>query len=311
MVQRSTGRPCPFLEGPFSSIERVSSKRLGIAAIALLVVLNAVLIGLLVMKSRDARTAEAAPPPPAPAGPSEPADATPTPEPAPRLLHALDATTAVRATSGTCGTPGTLELSTDGGASWTALPNELGPVTRLSGSAPASLAVVGGDAACASAVRVSADAGATWGPGDAPETYWHLLPADRATLQTPTGQVPVPCGTEPLGLATDGADRGAVLCPDGAVHASTDGGRTWAQSAAVPGAVAIGVRDGGYLLGVEDPACTGVGVVRLDGAGVLDAQAAGCAPVTAAQVALAGAGDAVWLWAGEETRVSADGGLTW
>ncbi|MGC5617423.1 hypothetical protein [Georgenia sp. Z1491] len=31
----------------------------------------------------------------------------------------------------------------------------------------------------------------------------------------------------------------------------------------------------------------------------------------AGQTAVAGAGDAMWLWAGEETLVSADGGASW
>lgn len=313
------------------------------AAIVALVVLNAVLIFMLLRppeppqsEPRPAFTPEPAttsagptdslsPPAPEPAPTPEPTADEAAPagaQPAQRLLAAASDSVAWRASTGSCEAPGVVEYTEDGGATWAPREPGVTPVSRLKVQSGSALVLIGGTADCAPTYAATSDAGDTWVTAD---EYlagsWYLLPGDRTRLNAPTGEVAAPCAGEPVGLAGLDSQRGAVLCADGTLQVTSDGGAAWAPAGSAPDALALGLRADGYVLATASPACTGLAVLLLDpaGAGLPDdggnlPDGAGCAPVTDAQpgqVAVSGTQDAIWLWSGDEVLVSADAAQTW
>ncbi|MGC5617429.1 WD40/YVTN/BNR-like repeat-containing protein [Georgenia sp. Z1491] len=234
------------------------------------------------------------------------------PVPAERLLASANGEVAWRAVVGDCQNPGTVELTTDGGATWSPTDTGLAPVTRLKAITPTAVFAVGGvDPDCAPVYAGSVDGGNNW--EQAPELVdgtWYIDPSDRAVLGTTVGEVEAPC--EVAGLAGFDDASAALLCTDGSLSVSTDGGSSWTTTAEETGAVAVGLTLQGYVLAGSAEGCEGT---QLWTAGVEGSTApVGCAEgaePAAGQTAVAGAGDAMWLWAGEETLVSNDGGASW
>ncbi|MEE6296991.1 hypothetical protein [Georgenia wangjunii] len=306
-------------------------------AIGALVVLNAVLIFML-LRPPEPPASDPLPdftPEPATtsasAGTKVPPGGTTSPEPAPdattgapaqvgaqpaqRLLAASTEAVAWRASTGDCEAPAVLEYTEDGGATWSAREPGVTPVSRMKVQSGSAMFVIGGTDGCSPTYRSTSNAGVTWSTAD---EYlggsWFLLPADRTRMSAPAGEVPVPCEGEPVGLAGLDAERAAVLCTEGTLQLTSDGGSTWAAAGSTPGALALGLRPDGYVLATASPDCAGVEVRLPDAAGAGLDDAAGCAPAAQAepgQVAVSATWDTVWLWSGDEVLVSADAGQTW
>lgn len=314
------------------------TNRWTLAGIAALVVLNVILLALLLRPTEP--QASSGPVPtftPVEVSPGVVAGATPTTSPAPtsaaapispapvtRLITAADGQTAWRASTGTCDEPAMMERTQDGGGTWQPVEPGLAPAVRMKATSTTSVFAIGGDpeGACAPRFAFSRTSGDTWvtDDGELPGS-WYLAPADRATVHGPAAEVPLPCGGA-VELAGLDADRAGLLCTDGGVWLTADGGAAWAQAGSVPDAVTIAPTADGYLLAVVRPAtCAGVGVfpVAADGAGTSEAGAPdaaplGCAPIegaTPGQIALAAAGANVWMWSGDTVIRSVDAGLTW
>src|SRR5690625_313970 len=310
-----------------------SGRKWSLAAVAGLVVLNVVLIALLVMRPTpdvsdvppaslpspaDTATEEAPPEPTE--SPDEEPTAEPTEEatdeataagPARRLLASIDASIAWRGTTGTCDEPGTLEHTTDGGASWEELPMDLAPLVRVRVLGEQALFAIGGGAGCEPTYLSSSTSGTSWLANDEYlEGSWYLHPADRDVVSTPAGLGEVPC--EAVDLAGLNTSNGAILCTDGLVMRTEDGGASWQETSPPGSPRAIGVSDGGYLLAGADEGCEGVAVtaLSLDG-GADESTCADVADGSASDLAVAGWDGAMWLWAGEEVLVSTDGGQSW
>lgn len=313
------------------------TSRWTLAALAALVVLNAVLLILVLRPSTPPPSDEPVPTfSPVPVTPGAVAGATssPTPEavPAPavtpvaatRLLTAANDRVAWRATMGTCEEPAVLERTDDGGATWTPLAPGVAPAVRMKASSDTQVFVIGGNpaAGCAPTFAFSRTSGDSWVADDGELAgSWYLAPQDRATIHGPRAEVPLPCATA-VDLAGLDLSRAGLLCTDGGVWLTADGGVSWARAGTVADAVAIAPTADGYLLAALRPdTCAGVGVfpVASDGAGTSEAAAAGagplgCAPiegVVPGEVALAVAGSEVWMWAGDAVLRSSDAGLTW
>jgi len=306
-------------------------------ALAALVVLNAVLLILVLRPSTPPPLDEPVPTfSPVPVTPGAVAGATsiPTPEaatappvtpaPAARLLTAANDRVAWRATTGTCEEPALLERTDDAGVTWRPLAPGVAPAVRLKASSDTQLFVIGGDpaAGCAPTFAFSRTSGDSWVADDGELAgSWYLAPQDRATIHGPRAEVPLPCATA-VHLAGLDLSRAGLLCTDGGVWLTADGGASWAQAGTVSDAVAIAPTADGFLLAVLRPAtCAGVGVfpVASDGAGTAeaglpDASPLGCAPIEGAapgQVAVAAAAANLWIWSGDAVLRSSDGGLTW
>jgi len=301
-----------------------SRRRWAWAGLGALVLLNLLLVTLLLRPTEPPATGRepypAFTPGDAAAGELSPA---PTPEqsleplPSGRIIVAASDSLAWRTAVGDCATPATVERTTDGGATWTALDVGLAAVVRMKATSVSDVFAIGGGGECAPSFRFSDDAGDGWVNDDGELAgSWYLRPSDRGVVHGPRGEVPVPCTGGVVDLAGLDNSRAALLCTDGVLFATGDGGASWSTIGSAEQAVALAPGWDGYIAGVLRPdACAGVVVVPFDANGAgLDTQEFVCAPVTDAQpgaVALASAGDALWLWSGDEVVISRDRGATW
>lgn len=318
----------------------VASRRRRVAVIGLLIflVLDVALVAWASAASNTPRSNSGAPagaypasatvrPTPSQSPPPKAATATPTPTATPaadattpsRLLAAVDGNTAWRATTGPCpATPASVELSTDGGATW--------KKSDASGSAKASalIRLTGQSAKQASAVALASAGCApefirTYVGGDNWASYagetssaWYADPSSNSKVHSPNGQVNAPCTV--AGLAVSGNTDAAVLCANHDVYRTNDSGANWGTPQHVDGGAAIGARDGGYIVAaVGAGQCGGVQTVSLD-AGTSPASPLACVGSTqpaTGTVAVSGGNGALWLWAGDSVTRSLDGGTTW
>lgn len=305
-------------------------------AVAVLVVLNVGLILALVLRPTAPATSEPSTPPsqtstaPSPTA-SEPEETTspspdelspqespttpeptPIPGPAERLLANAGESIAWRATVGTCDTPGELERTTDGGETWESLESELAPLSRVRVLGPESLFVVGG-ADCEATYAFSADGGDSWESNDdLLNGSWYLDPADPDQLGTPTGPIDAPCEVARL-VGLDNAD-GAVLCTDGEITMTRDGGQTWEEAPDQAPVLAIGPAEDGYIgVGAEAACEPELSITSFDRAGSSNDTDI-CIEMAvdgSEEVAVSADSQSIWLWADENVLMSTDGGATW
>ncbi len=237
--------------------------------------------------------------------PTETPDPIPPATPVLRALTVVDEQVAWRAERGDCDTQAVIEVTSDGGATWT--PTQ--PVTTegrevlwlwAQDESYAQAAVSAGDDCEWTGIR-------TFTSGD----FWQPSPDafDEAAFIAPDGVLITPNDvTAPCDTPVDIAERGdalAVLCAAGTVHESIDGA-DWTQTS-VPGAVAITEAGGGYALAVQRlEGCDGIALVSLGAdalvSGGTPSEARSCLTggVDPAATALASSSDAVWLWSGAE-----------
>ncbi len=265
--------------------------------------------------------------------------------PATRVLAAASATVAWRAVTGTCPNPlAEPEISTDSGATWTTT-DANGPtgITALQSinASNASVAQFLGFAAsdCSPLVIRTFVGGDNYSAADELEGSWYVDPVNRAEVHGPSGVQAAPCDQIVALSPGAGANTAAVLCSDSRVFATSDAALSWSEPVAVSGALTLTATPDGYVIVADgsatgqppasansdsDPgACVGLSVIRVTPAD--DAAAAtaltptttGCYVTAETRAALAGAiatavaDDTLWLWIGDATWRSTDGGRTW
>ncbi|HVQ18960.1 MAG TPA: hypothetical protein VMT27_07985, partial [Actinomycetes bacterium] len=161
---------------------------------------------------------------------SQPSDAR-APAVEPPLLLA-DQNVAYRGRSGTCLGGGTLEQTTDDGASWHSVSAPVQGILQLQALSAASVDVVGVDSGCTPALWATTNSAKSWaGPSD-PAGMWFRQADTTRTLQTPSGSVPNPCRDRDVAVVelqgwTD--NDAALLCQGGEVQRTVDGGQNWTE----------------------------------------------------------------------------------
>ena len=173
-------------------------------------------------------------------------------------LLMVDADLAYRGRTGTCLGGAALERTTNGGKAWRPLEVPAEAILDLRTIGANSVEVVGADQQCRVRMWTSADRGQTWSEPTPTTDVFVRLPDTARDIATPTGISRNPCSdrdTAPLAVEQISATEAMVLCVDGDVIATTDGGLTWVSRAAVVGAQAMAfegpqlgwvlVRDGG------------------------------------------------------------------
>jgi photosystem II stability/assembly factor-like uncharacterized protein len=259
--------------------------------------------------------------------PTSTATASATPQPVvaagPALpLEVVDATVALRAQPGSCATGGgTLQRTINDGRDWTTLKVPAASILRVRSTSATSFWLVGTNSACVPQLYRTADAGKTWSVEAGTNNAWHPLPVPASgvvptQLHAPTGNVALPCakGVGLVDLAGITLSDAVVLCADGTVFATADGGATWRARTAVPSSGALAavspttlwVASAGPVAG-----CAGVQVSRSTDGGATW-RVAGCAVgAQAGAVGLAFAGTDGMLWDGPAVWTSRNGGSTW
>ncbi|BAC17169.1 hypothetical protein [Corynebacterium efficiens] len=232
-------------------------------------------------------------------------------------LMALDGSLGVRAEVGECTDPGNIEFSTDAGQTW--IPSTAFEETNatqilriLPGNGGATF-IVALNEACTPQIYSTPDNGSTWnGPLSAVGT-WFLDPETPSFLGAPGGAKTIAC--EALGISPVTDRDVGVLCSDGSVLITIDGGTTWSDPVSVNGIAALAYSKQN-LLGVAngDEICSGLKLVKLGtDTGVEEISCVEIDPgtVTAGEVALAESNSSLILWAGENQYISMNGGQTW
>ncbi len=232
-----------------------------------------------------------------------------------RVLAASDNETAYRSQGGPCpNTPANLEVTRDGGATWSAVNagEELSGISRiLARTEGYVLAVAQLSGNCSqTVVAQSYGFGDYWEIAEGGEqTTWYVHADDGETVNAPdVGPVAAPCPVARLTSLSAGS--ALALCQDGSLAVTGDSGLSWSHSDVFPGSQSVTVSADTYLLaqsGLDN--CDGTQVSRL--AGDLTVESGVCVPATGEAAIAGNATGAVWLWAGDAILRSPDGGLTW
>lgn len=232
-------------------------------------------------------------------------------------LIALDGSLGVRADVGECTNPGSIEFSTDGGQNWTPSTafddTSATQILRILPANGTTTLVVALNEECAPQIYSTANSGRTWnGPLSAVGT-WYLDPTSPSTLGAPGGVKTIGC--EALGLSPVTDRQVTVLCADGSVITTNDGGTTWSEPVVVDGITALAYSRQNLLAVADgDETCSGLQILNLGTNGSteqvscleMDTGSAG-----AGDVAMAQSGNNLVLWAGDNQLISTDGGQTW
>jgi len=161
--------------------------------------------------------------------------------PVTRLVSALDAARAWRATTGACVAGGaTVEVTADGGRSWTKLRSPARAVARVQPLDEARVFVIGAGPDCTLEQYASRDAGRTWQIPTAVSGGWARRLDEPTQVLAPKEAAATPCGDAVVvDLSRTSAAQAQALCADGSVVVTDDGGTTWSDSGDAPGGVAL------------------------------------------------------------------------
>ncbi len=217
----------------------------------------------------------------------------------------------LRATAGDCtgSAASVVTVSTDLGGTFHRRPVDgLAQTLRVEVLDDGSMWVIGRTSDCSVARWTSTDSGRSWSRTDGAGGSWYLFPGGtRHAVASPAGRRATPCA--PVGLSTIDASVVRVLCSDGPILGTSDGGRTW---------VALGRLDGAVSIRFTTPG-DGIALARQDGcpAAVLQTTDGGtswtrqtCLDGTD-PLAVAAAGTTQAAQVGRRLAVSTDGGGTW
>lgn len=231
-----------------------------------------------------------------------------------RHLAAVSATEAWRADTGSCsGGDAVLEHTTDGGATWDTVDlgdRDVHTISALAATAGRVSVLAGTGDSCTATGLSSTDDGDTW-------TTDGTLRAGASvtatgTLLLPSGEVAAPCSNAAQVVRGDTAT--AVVCADELDWRLI--GQTW-TGVPLPGIRAVAINGSSYTVArTGRTSCDEVQIGSLPASGLTVASKTtriGCADVQdqAAAVALGQSGTTVWLWSGEQTLVSKNGGASW
>lgn len=300
----------------------------GLIALAALLIADVILVALALRPAQVLPTATLPPAesttPSASATSSEPIAST-TPEAQPASGPPVPANQLVVADNGTllliapgqCGNGGAEGWQQpEGSIEWT--PWEVpGPVvTRFSvtGAAQTIFATASGTECAEQLFFPASGAAQSWGQAQPAPGVFYLQPNPDGTqiIGTATGSVPSPCDAGTIALAATDSTP-ALLCADGGVAVSNDGGASWEFRGNVNQGRAITFGSANLLYSLTDtPECSGVAVASSSDGGTTWS-VTGCAQGASsnAAVALAANGNSVVVV--DAARVayrSSDGGRT-
>lgn len=253
--------------------------------------------------SEEPPTGSASPP----SEPSSPSASAPS-QNVGRTLSVVSENVAWRAEGGACDERGSIELTLDGGETWgSTYPSDegLGRPLWISGADYTALQVaVATREECAPEGFTTSDSGASWATEEqVMETAAFVDPNDRSRLVWADEGVAGPCEEIVDVALTDGG--ATVACSDGSLWSVEDQSDEWMKHA-VEGAAAVGGSQDVWVAAVESAQCDDLTLVELNQEFF---QMINC--VTAApdeEMAVDLAGSTLWLWTGDEVRISADGG---
>ena len=230
-----------------------------------------------------------------------------------RLLAPASDTVAWRTGTGDCDSPVAVERTEDAGASWDEYVVEgagIRSVLALAAIDAVTIrAVVGVGEECEPQQIESFTGGVFWAPVSGSDAYWHDSPLEPGAVIGPDRVATTPC-EQISSIAALSDSEAAVVCTNGSLQQTTDSGATWTNPADGSGVRAVAAGGDGFLVArAGTDSCEGLQVALLTTDGP---EPRSCVPaVPSDSIAFAARGDVVWMWAGGDVLISADGGFTW
>ncbi|MEP7334109.1 MAG: hypothetical protein ABI692_18710, partial [Terracoccus sp.] len=223
------------------------------------------------------------------------------------------ASRAWRATAGQCrGGGGAIQTTSNGGATWAKGASPARAIVRVQ---PLAGRIGFADAAGADCVLkefTTNDEGRSWQGPQPVDGGWARQLGDSKLVVTPKRLNSRACGEqEVLDLARVSSTQAQVLCLDGGVKRTNDGGASWSQAGQVPDGLSLAtrVKSGSTLTYAArvSATCPGIEIVQMMAPGS-DPKRVSCvsAPGRAAAggVSLSTPSGAGWLAVGDETWVA-------
>ncbi len=214
--------------------------------------------------------------------------------------------------AGTCARPGTIWATSDGGDTWSR-ESAPGRVVRAKPSSVDGGFVVGGDRDCTLRLWVTGDAGGQWSQPRTAADAWSRVPDDDRRVHLPNDEVVRPCGdARVVDLTTLDARRGRVLCQNGEVRSTSDGGKSWPRDFTDKAGLALAMAAVGKgVLVRTSPDCDGVVAVVLEAGEPSDRESCiEVAPVEG-RVSVATSGTGWWLVVGDVVLRAQDPAGPW
>lgn len=222
-----------------------------------------------------------------------------------------------RAVAGSCTDGGAkVELSSDGGSSWTEVTPELDVVVRISVTSADEATVVGATSDCESVTTyATSNGGGVWEEQETSAT-WHAALDGGAAIYSPyggTAEVPCAEGEGVAAVSILSNDHVIALCDDGVVQASTDAGGNWEHIGDLQGATAVDFvsETAGYGVVPNGEGCEGVAVMRTEDGGA-NWESTGCLETGETGAAhISASGEAAYIALGTATWATTDSGASW
>lgn len=204
------------------------------------------------------------------------------------------------------GGPATVEISEDGGESFTDVTTPLASVRHVALQSASEMVVVGADGDCEPAARTTDDGGESWDSAPLEAAGWHLVGEGR--LFSPAGDLG-DIGCAPAAVSGVTEEDAVVLCEGGLVLRTENGGSFWGAQSTLPAAVDVAfvsAADGYALVSRDD--CPALVRTTTDGGSTWrDVECLEAEP----PVAAAADGDAVVVVSADEVVTSVDRGQGW
>jgi hypothetical protein len=272
--------------------------------------------------STSTRAIVTAPTPPSsrqPAGPTTsatpatPASSASTPGPvAPQDRLMLDMSSdgsVIRAIRGSCpsSTPATLQVSGDGGRTWSTVDTDSPVILRIGALRGGKLWYIGTDTGCQPQEQDTTDGGTIWKPGSTAGSWY--LDTNAAVHVVHGPHQSSDAGCVPLALSGVDATSAVLACTDGDVRTTSDGGDTWSVRSTVAGVVAISFINASHGFALAATGSCAAQVLETDD-GAQSWQSRACLTGHRPR-GIAAAGGTMLAQVDDTLLASHDGGSTW
>ena len=206
-----------------------------------------------------------------------------------------------RATVGGCRDKASVEVTTDGGATWRSTDPGIRGIVRLKSYGNGSVFAIGADSNCQPAYAWIRSPDGSWQTDSAmADRTWFRSVDQPNQVHAPGGRLFTPCGSGLADLAGLGGFHAAVLCTDGRIR-TLPGGNSWKTVMTDSSARALNADDSRFVVAMIADGCAGVVVQRFDADGTgLTSEPRPCHAIpvksTTGPLGVAIRGDATWVW---------------
>ncbi len=224
-----------------------------------------------------------------------------------RLLAVNSAQVAWRAKSTDCKGDAKVEVTTNGGKSWSRTDPGLTAIVRLKAYGDGSVFAIGADNKCRATYAWIAGPEGTWQQDRSQvNTIWYRTTGDLDQVHAPGGRTTKPCGEDLVDFAGFGTFEAAARCADDRIRTTTNG-RSWKTVQERSDVLSLNADDNGFVAARTSDDCAGVVVHRFDATGEGLRSAGTCrakVKSTEGSTVVSVRSQDIWLWSGDSVSIS-------